>query len=221
MAQQKFEYTFKFEDGTERSFQLALEEGSGLIQLPDSGTAPPAWTALDHCRCPHCPYDSATTPHCPVAKNIARAADAFKDEKSFRKTTVFVKSQERFYGSHTDLQIGLQSLFGLIMATSDCPHMEFLRSLARFHLPFSTLEETKARVLGNYLVQQFELQQKGLPADFEAKDLARIFANLNTLNQHVIQRIRSVSKGDADKNALVLLDSFAFLLAKNTAKAKP
>jgi hypothetical protein len=72
-------------------------------------------------------------PYCPVARNLARVADHFKDEKSFRKATVFVKSPERFYGKQTDLQTGLQSLFGLIMSTSACPHMEFLRRLAKFH----------------------------------------------------------------------------------------
>lgn len=217
MSSQKFEYNFKFEDGTERAFQLPLNK-DGLLELPPTEEAPPAWTALDHGKCPHCPYDSAKVPHCPVARNLARAADHFKDEKSFKKTTVFVKSQERFYGKQTDLQTGLQSLFGLIMSTSDCPHMSFLRTLARFHLPFATVEETKMRIFGAYLVAQLEKHQKGQPADFETKELNGLFAALNTLNLHVINRIRSVSKGDADQNALVILDSFASLLMTNTGK---
>ncbi len=207
----KFEYNFKFEDGSERSFSLQLSD-SGMLESPVADAEAPAWTELGHNKCPHCPYTEEQKKHCPVARNLALVADRFKDEKSFKKATVFVKGQERFYGKQTDLQTGLQSLFGLIMSTSDCSHMEFLRSLAQSHLPFATVEETKLRVLGGYLVMQLEKKRKGEPADFEAKELDQIFANLNTLNQHVIQRIRTISKGDAEQNALVILDSFASLL---------
>lgn len=214
----KFEYAFKFEDGTERSFPLPLDDTTGLLQLPEPQAPPPDWAKLDHCKCPHCPFDSAKVAYCPVAKNLAQAADAFKDEKSFKKCTVFVKGQERFYGKQTDLQTGLQAMFGLIMATSDCPHMAPLRHLTKTHLPFATVDETRVRIFGSYLLAQHEKHQKGEPADFEATGLNKIFAALNTLNIHVINRIRSVSKGDTNQNAIVLLDSFASLLSFSAPK---
>jgi hypothetical protein len=218
MASLQFEYAFKFEDGTEKSLALSLDAKTLLFEAPATSQEPPAWAALDACKCPHCPYEAATRPFCPVAKNLAQAAEAFKEEKSFRKATVFVKAKERFYGRNTDLQVGLQSLFGLIMATSDCPHLEVFRPLARFHLPFSTLDETKMRVLGNYLIAQYRRQQKGERADWDAKDLHAAFQNVNLLNQHIIQRIRTISHGDAEQNAIIILDSFATILAGDTNK---
>lgn len=216
MATQQFVYSFKFEDGTERSFTLPLDEQT-LLRLPEPQAPPPDWAKLDHCKCPHCPYDSAQVPHCPVARNLAQAADEFKDEKSYKKCTVFVKGQERFYGKQTDLQTGLQAMFGLIMSTSDCPHMAPLRHLAKTHLPFATVDETKLRVIGSHLVAQLEKHRKGEKADFETAELNQVFANLNVLNLHVIQRIRN-NKGDTNQNALVLLDSFAFLLQSGMGK---
>lgn len=214
----KFEYCFKFEDGTEKSFTIELADKTLLLRLPEPSEPPPEWAKLDHCKCPHCPYDSATLPHCPVAKNLAQAAESFKDEKSFRKATVFVKGVDRFYGRQTDVQSGLQSMFGLIMATSDCKHMEFFRPLAQFHLPFATMEESKRRLLGHYLISQFECYQKGESADFEARQLNVIVGAVNVLNARIIERIRSVAKGDAEWNAITLLDAFATLMAMDASK---
>ncbi len=213
----RFEYCFKFEDGSEKAFALELDDKTFLLQLP-TGDPPPDWAKLDHRKCSHCPYSSGEHPYCPVAKNLAQAAHAFKDEKSFRKATVFVKGADRFYGRQTDLQTGLQAMFGLIMATSDCPHMAFFRPLAKHYLPFSNMEESKLRLLGSYLIQQFEKNQKGQPADFAADGLNKIVANVHILNAGIIERVRSVSKGDADWNAITLLDAFASLLAMDTAK---
>ena len=66
----------------------------------------------------------------------------FKDTTSFKKTAVYVETKDRAYVKKCSVQEGLFPIFGLIMATSGCPHMEFLKPLARFHLPFSNVEET-------------------------------------------------------------------------------
>ena len=214
----QYEYCFKFDDGSEKSFSVELQDETWLLQISGKAHEAPDWTKLEHCKCPHCPFEAEKVPHCPVAKNLANAAESFKDDKSFRKATVFVKGRDRFYGRQTDLQTGLQSLFGLIMATSDCRHMDFFRPLARHHLPFATIDESRGRMLGHYLITQLELAQKGKETDFEAKRLAELIGNVNILNAKITERIRSVSKGDADWNAITLLDGVASLMSLDLAK---
>ena len=53
------------------------------------------------------------------------------------------------------MEIAIRSLIGLIMALSGCPHMEFFKPLARFHLPWASLEETTLRSASIYLLMQF------------------------------------------------------------------
>lgn len=53
------------------------------------------------------------------------------------------------------MQIGLYSLLGLVMATSGCPHLDFLRPLALHPLPFSSIHETVFRVSSSYLTEQY------------------------------------------------------------------
>jgi len=80
-----------------------------------------------------------------VAKNLFNTVEYFKNAPSFEKAEVYVETPERTYYKNTSLQDGLFSIFGVIMATSGCPPLDFLRPMARFHLPFSTLEETMIR----------------------------------------------------------------------------
>jgi hypothetical protein len=96
---------------------------------------------LEHEKCGHCPLNESEYPECPVARSLAPVVDAFEGEKSFEKVSVEVETPERSYRREAPLQDGLFSLVGLLMATSDCPHMAFLRPSARFHLPFSTSRE--------------------------------------------------------------------------------
>ena len=150
--------------------------------------------------------------HCPVAQSVARVAEAYKGELSHRATTVFVKTENRFYGKKTDLQTGLQSLFGLVMGASKCSHMNVFKPMARYHLPFSTFDETVVRVLGKYLISQFLRVKAGEKPDLELENLMDKYAQVSIVNRFIIQRVRSISKGDADKNAIVILDGFAALL---------
>ncbi len=212
MADIQFEYQFKFEDGGQKNFVAVLSEDSLLHQDGAIETLP-EWTLLDFHQCPHCPYDSAVVKHCPVARGISTVAETFKEHKSFAKVTVFVKAIERFYGKSTDLQTGLQSLFGLIMASADCSHMSFFRPMARYHLPFSTYEETVVRALGNFLIIQYLNMKQGRPTDWAAQSLIETYDKINILNKHIVARIRDHSQGDADRNAIVILDNFASLLS--------
>jgi hypothetical protein len=123
-----------------------------------------------------------------------------------------VHTKERTYFKETDLQTGIQSIFGLIMATSGCPHMDFLKLMARYHLPFSSLDETMVRALSFYLLKQAAKETIGKSGDFKLKELTAKYEMVNKVNQGIILRLRSLGGGDADRNALVILDTFAQLL---------
>jgi hypothetical protein len=212
MADIAFDYQFKFDDGTSRGFKVKIDSDSGVLVDDISGESPD-WTRLEFHQCSHCPYAKGELTHCPVAQSVARVAEAFKSELSHKATTVFVRTENRFYGKKTDLQTGLQSLFGLMMGSSRCSHMSLFKPMSRYHLPFSTFDETVVRVLGKFLISQYlRARQGGHIPDLELKALMEKYAQVSIVNRFLIQRVRSVSKGDADKNALVILDGFASLL---------
>lgn len=212
MADILFDYQFKFDDGTSRGFKVRIDADSGAL-IDDPTMESPDWTRLEFHQCSHCPYKKGELTHCPVAQSVARVAEAFKTELSHKATTVFVRTENRFYGKKTDLQTGLQSLFGLVMGSSKCSHMNLFKPMSRYHLPFSTFDETVVRVLGKFLISQFlRVKNKGIAPDLELTELMDKYAQVNIVNRHIIQRVRSISKGDADKNAIVILDGFASLL---------
>jgi hypothetical protein len=152
-----------------------------------------------------------------VARNLAMVAHAFKDERSYSKVTVEVETAERVYKKDLPLQDGLFGLFGLIMATSDCPYFSFLRPMARFHLPCSSLDETMVRSASFYLLKQYFVAQKKGAGDFELKEFSKLYDNVGMVNHGIIQRIRAVAKADADANSIVNLDAFASLLSSQAA----
>lgn len=209
-----FDYQFKFDDGSQRSFRVEIE-ASSMKAIDDPNYQPPEWAKLEYQQCSHCPYSADKVKFCPVAKNIARVAESFAADVSYTETTVMVRTENRFYGKRTDIQIGLQSLFGLIMSTSNCAHMDFFKPMARHHLPFSTFEETVVRVMGIYLISEhLKIKKEGGTHDMELAGLIEGYANVSIVNRGMINRIRALTKarGDADKNAIVILDGFAALL---------
>ena len=108
---------------------------------------------------------------------------------------------------------GLSAIFGVIMATSDCSIMNFLKPMARFHLPFSSVEETTVRTTSIYLLGQYfrHKDQSDIKMDF--KTLENHYAQVRLVNEGIIKRISSVSKQDADKNAIVTLHSLSLFLS--------
>ncbi len=208
----KIEYRFHFEDGKVKCFLVDLDSKSLNCRI-DSSEPPPAWAQLDHKKCGNCPLKSSETPLCPAARNLAAVLNFFKEEKSFERVRVEVITERRTIINSLSLQEGLHGLFGLLMATSGCPHMDFLKPMARFHLPFASLEETLMRSLGTYLVLQYLIQtNKGKP-DFGLVEFNKKYLEIQTVNQGFINRMRSVAKGDANANSLVILDGYAQLLA--------
>lgn len=215
MSNISFTYRFIFPNGRKLEYTVELNSTTGLAM--ESTAVPEPWTQLDFNKCTHCPLNAKDNPQCPLAKNLSAVAQDFKMEKSYEKVMVEVDSAERAYRKQLPLQDGLFGLFGLIMATSACPYLAFLRPMARFHLPFSSLEETMVRSASFYLLKQYFVAQQGGTPDFTLKEFGKLYENLNLVNQGIVERIRSVAKADADANSLVNLDSFASLLSSQAA----
>lgn len=201
------QYCFLFEDGNRKEFDVWLDSG-GLNQAADHST-PPEWARLGQNQCPSCPLSTESTTYCPAALRLAHVVTTFADCTSFEEVSVTVRIKERTYTKPTTLQLGVSALIGLVMATSGCPVMEYLKPMARFHLPFASVEETEFRMVSMYLVAQVKRQAKGLPPDWTLEGLKEIYAKVTEINANFAKRLREAASNDANMNALVNLDCFA------------
>lgn len=202
-ANRSIAYHFDFEQGPAWDYVLNFDSTHRLISNPTKVVR--EWTSLEYFKCPHCPLKHSQHPQCPVARDIDHIVEDSKDVISHTGVTVTVTTPERQYVKKCSAQVGLVSLFGLIMATSGCPHLDWLRPLARFHLPFSSIEETLFRVLSLQLLGEF-FDSERWDATISSKEIGRKYAAVGTLNREFIQRIRAYCEGDADKNAIAALD---------------
>jgi len=154
----KIVYDFSFPDGGSKTYTVELDRAT-LSYRPSASEQPPAWARLENNQCGHCPLEPAEHPYCPVATNLATLVEFFKDKASVAEATVTVTTEERTYVKRLPLQRGIFGIF--VMATSSCPYMDFLKPMARFHLPFSSVEETIVRSVSLYLLKQYFVAKRG------------------------------------------------------------
>ncbi len=201
-------YVFKFKDKDERRVRVRLDPGN-LDLIADIPDALPDWTNLDFHQCPNCPLTIHASPKCPVAVHLVKLMETFDDLQSHDVIRVEIMVPERITFHETSAQKGLSSLLGLIMSTCGCPHMEFFKPMARFHLPFSNALETTFRAVSMYLIAQYFRRKKGLRADLELGGLKDIYSNIQAVNSAMAERLRAITSKDVALNALVVLDIFA------------
>jgi hypothetical protein len=199
-------------DNSERLFKLLLDDRT-LQLIPADVAEYPTWTALDYHRCPNCPLDENVQPRCPAACAITDIVTASNDLFSYTQVNVEVQTPERRITADTTLQRAVSSLLGLVLATSGCPHTDFLKPMARFHLPFASEEETIYRVTSMYLLAQYFRRKQGDEADMDLSALTEIYRNLQVVNRHMAGRLRGASDKDATVNAVVILDMLAKALS--------
>ncbi|HLE01543.1 MAG TPA: hypothetical protein VJB59_14865 [Bdellovibrionota bacterium] len=212
-------YEFDFRSGMTRRYSIRLDPDRISIAPSLDGFHPPAWTNLERCRCDVCPLTSEASPLCPAAANMAELVDHFKNDCSTDPVLVRVITPERTYLKETEVQYGLLSILGIILATSGCPVMNFLKPMARFHLPFSTHTETIVRSISIYLLRQYFRKRAGGEPDILLEELERKYAQIQRVNEGLLSRIRSVvSQGDADKNAILILHAFSQLLSNEISE---
>ena len=200
-----YNYQFNFPDGHQKEFQVDFDRESLQSKLPD-GTHYPDWTQLECHQCKNCPLTSEDYLYCPLAINLVPIIYWCKDLVSYDEVDVVITSAERQVSAHTSLQRAVSSLLGLLMSSSACPKMTFLRPLARFHLPLATHEETIFRAVSvTFLKKYFDDEERKNNED-PLGVLKQQYQELQDLNRFIANRVRNAIERDAAINAIVLLD---------------
>ena len=200
-----YNYQFNFPDGHQKEFQVDFDRESLQSKLPD-GTHYPDWTQLECHQCKNCPLTSEDYLYCPLAVNLVPIIYWCKDLVSYDEVDVVVTSAERQVSAHTSLQRAVSSLLGLLMSSSACPKMTFLRPLARFHLPLATHEETIFRAVSATFLRKYFDDEERKNNDDPLGILKKQYQELQELNRFIANRVRSAIERDAAINAIVLLD---------------
>jgi hypothetical protein len=199
-------YRFQADDGTEKEFETILD-GKNLRIRNALPPKMPGWTKLSFNQCENCPL-GAEVERCPVAANLSTLIESFKFTTSYESTFVVVETPERQYAKQTTVQNALSSLMGIYMVTSDCPVLDKLRPMVRFHLPFASATETVYRTVTMYLLAQFLKKQKGLKPDWDMEKLVDIYKEISKVNKGMWNRLSAASSYDANVNALIVLNTF-------------
>jgi hypothetical protein len=84
--------------------------------------------------------------------------------------------------------------------------------MARFHLPFATVDEAMFRSISVYLLRQYFAYQQGGTSDFFLKNVKSYYEKIETVNKGILNRIKHASRLDADRNAIVILNALAQIL---------
>lgn len=203
-----FKYSFVFDKDRRMEFTVRLDEQT-LRALPEENRRHPEWTRLEKFRCPNCPLDDSEHKFCPVAANIADLIERFKEWLSYEEVDLSIETEERDYLKRTTLQEALSSLIGVYMVTSGCPVLEKLKPMARYHLPLASASETAYRTVTMYLLAQYFLRKRGRHPDWELKNLAKVYQDIQIINGNFGDKLREVTIKDASLNALVKLNCFA------------
>lgn len=201
-----FSYQFCF-DNKNLNFEYQVDSQS-LDLIVEESLEKPEWTRLDYNKCEYCPLNSSKVSHCPMALATLKPIEVFNEKLSTEAVRVEIETPERKYLKDCDLQTGLSAMMGLLMATSGCPFFDFLKPLARFHSPFSSLEETHYRVLSLFLMRDhFNNQNKD--GDSLKQKVFEPYAKLASVNNDFLKRMRGVIQKDSVLNAVVILDSLS------------
>ncbi|WP_135081892.1 hypothetical protein [Terasakiella sp. SH-1] len=203
----KISYMFQSEEVDTITCDVVFDEETLLLTDPVQEELPP-WTALENCKCSNCPLSEMENPYCPIAVRLLPLAKIFGGVPSYKPMVAVVVTPERKIINDTTVQQAMSSLLGLIMPLSGCPHFDFLKPMARFHLPFSSMEETIFRATSTYLLGNHFLKCQGLAAQEGLTGLSELYGELQKVNQGLSKRLRS--SGDfMETNAVAILDVYA------------
>jgi len=203
-------YDFALPDGRRLAFHFEFDERFELVPRPREEW--PAWTRLGFQQCGGCPLREDAAPRCPVAASLVDVVEATGALVSHETVEVAVVVGERRTAATAKARDALRSLMGMLIPASGCPRTAFFRPMARFHAPLSGPEETLYRAASMYRLAQHLRQSRGLTPRDGLAGLSEIYADLNVVNRHLTERLRSAVDKDSALNAVVLLDVFAQLL---------
>ncbi|WP_269522374.1 DUF6901 family protein [Coraliomargarita parva] len=202
-------YTFQFED-RKVVFDTDTKPHQNRV-----GPDYPEWTRMSYRQCSCCPVKACKEDRCPVATRISAVLEAFASNQSTERVKVTVETAQRNYYQECDLQVGLNSLLGILMATSACPVLERLGAMANFHIPFCSTRETLHRTVGSYLMQQYFKQLRGEEPDWELKELKELYTELEGLNRDFSKRIEGSIQSDAVSNAVIMFFATSVVVASS------
>jgi len=205
-------YRFHFGKQDKRELKISIDPAT-IVMVPLRLNNHFAWTKLEYKQCTCCQLTKEKHPYCPIAINIAGLVETFKDKISYEKCIVHCITPERTYHKKTSLMEGLSSLLGLIMATSNCPHMSIFKPMARFHLPFSTIEETIVRSTSMYLLRQYFVYKNKENPDLDLIKLNEKYETVKILNAGLLERLKGLHLKDSDRNAILMFHSISELLS--------
>ncbi|MDH5582143.1 MAG: hypothetical protein OEY33_09590 [Bdellovibrionales bacterium] len=202
-----FKYRFYLEGQKEPiSHEVVIyEDGHSRVDDPEELELFKSFTELDNNKCEHCPLSNEEVKHCPAAMNLASVINTFKEIKTSSEVTIEVETNQRTYSYKGVLTRGLHSLVGLAMASSECPHMKFLRPMAMFHLPYADANETIIRSMSFWLLKNY-LKKPEEAIDFNP--LFKKYGDVEKINAAMMERIRTFEVDDTGMHAIVILDSF-------------
>jgi len=211
MTPVRIRYRFVLPDGSRETFDLFFDSGDFHILNPHPAPLP-FWTELGFNQCENCPLRAEEHPHCPVAVQLVAVIERLERLVSYDQVRVDVHTVERVVTQETTAQQALSSLLGLIMASSGCPRTEFLRPMARFHLPLSSEHETIFRAAASYSLAQMLHAAAGGAPDAAFTGLKASYEELHKVNRGIAKRIGAAARNDPARNAVVLLDAYTTLL---------
>ncbi len=207
-------FTYRLSAADYDSTDFVIEVDKHSMTLVSTPQPPyPFWTALSYQQCRNCPLQPEQFSHCPVAVNLMPLLDLCGHLVSHKPMTVEVLTDRRSIRAETTAQHVASSILGLIMATSPCPHTEYLKPMARFHLPLADQDETIYRVTAMFLLAQYFRYKENLPYSLELNELLSIYHNLQIINLHLTKRLKTAIREDAAINGIILLD----LLSKSVS----
>ncbi len=208
-TQISFKYTFKMSDSKSFDFEILLDSKTLTYQTVNSG-ARPDWTDLSYHMCENCALADSGLPACPVAINLQDIVTTFRSVVSYDLVDISIMTEDRTYSKNkVSMQSGLSSILGIIMVTSGCPSLDYLRPMVKSHLPFATINESIYRAMSMYLLAQFTRVKHGLDPDWSLKGLTDIYTRIDSINISMVKRLQAATEEDASLNAVVILDSFA------------
>lgn len=209
-------YRFLRDNNAPQELEVRIDEAT-LLSNPGTPEPYPSWTEMGALTCEGCNCQST---HCPIAVRLVRPLAMFRDIISYEPVTVEVETEERFYRKEMDMQQGLSSLFGLLMATSGCPSMATFRPMARYHLPFATFEETFFRVSGTYLLRELLSNSTDITRQSAIEGLNCVYQQVGRVNESVMRRLRASDgeMADSSPNAIALLAAFSGLVPLTAEK---
>lgn len=208
------QYRLRSAEGRELQFRLRFDAKT-FESVEVTPSSPPAWTALDFHQCSNCPLKKEQSTYCPAALRMAPVLEACAPYDAFTPMHVEVTMPERTTVAQRPLQKALASLFGLVMATSGCPHTAPLRTLARYHLPFSTEDETLYRVASLYLLAQYFRHKDGQAPDIELEGLIDLYRRLQGVNEGMSERLKAAGIKPALSQVIMPLDLLSHKMPYN------